>query len=368
MMEYFQRRIVELEERLIRCDQNLQNVNQKMYDMSSEMRAQLRTVNALKSEIQVFMDGLSSRVERVERDVEYLHEKIPDASGVEISETLLEQQVKEAQTRRRVVMTRGKECVLDLASVRSQKIVSKQGDAVGSWMKDPTKDSTKIYFFSGSKNDTLLEFPSLKLFTDFFRKSESLQLPRPWQGTGHVVYGGFVFYHNADTRNEVLKVHLLNRTIVDRMLVPAAGRVPVYELSPHTYLHFVVDELGLWVLHADPDFGGNLVMTKLDAGSLAVEHTWDTHCKSHNAEGAFIICGTLYVVYNSRAGGRSSVQCLYDVHDTMDHDESPLIYFPKRYASHSGINYNPQDRLLYGWDDGYQTIYKLDMKRRLQVT
>lgn len=53
------------------------------------------------------------------------------------------------------------------------------------------------------------------------------------------------------------------------------------------------------------------------SGTLAVQYAWDTQCRSHDAEGAFIICGTLYVVYNTHYGGRSTVQCLYDIHDTI---------------------------------------------------
>lgn len=53
------------------------------------------------------------------------------------------------------------------------------------------------------------------------------------------------------------------------------------------------------------------------SGTLAVEYTWDTQCRSRDAEGAFLICGTLYVVYNTRSGGRSTIQCLYDIHDTI---------------------------------------------------
>lgn len=59
------------------------------------------------------------------------------------------------------------------------------------------------------------------------------------------------------------------------------------------------------------------MISPLASGSLAVEYTWDTQCKSRDAEGAFLICGTLYVVYNTRHGGRSTVQCLYDIHDTI---------------------------------------------------
>lgn len=64
----------------------------------------------------------------------------------------------------------------------------------------------------------------------------------------------------------LIKVDLLNGTVVDSTLLPGAGGLPVYSLNPSTYLDFAVDELGLWVIHADPEYGGNLVLTKLDKG------------------------------------------------------------------------------------------------------
>lgn len=143
------------------------------------------------------------------------------------------------------------------------------------------------------------------------------------------------------------------------------------------------------------------MISLLASGSLAVEYTWDTQCKSRDAEGAFLICGTLYVVYNTRHGGRSTVQCLYDIHDTIHRleyrklssppithlktlwlkknkcqcdtffffcsDESPVIFFPKRYTSHSSIHYHPGDKQLYAWDDGYQTVYTVETRRNDQV-
>ncbi|XP_053361050.1 olfactomedin-like protein 3A [Clarias gariepinus] len=370
MMEYFQRRLLEMESRLIRCDQDLQSVNQRMYEMSAQMRGQVRTVNTLKSEIQSSVDSLATRMERVERDVEYLQNKLPDTSSVEISDYLLDQQVKEAQRKGKAVIIQGTECSIRFSGIKSQKILKKAGDVVGSWLKDPATDPSKVYLFSGSRNNTLLQFSSLKTFTESNLTStpKLIQLPRSWQGTGHAVYNGFVYYHNADTRNEVLKVNLVDRTVADRMILPTAGRMPTYGLSPHTFLDFAVDEMGLWVIYADPDIGGNLVLTKLDTKSLSVEHTWDTACKSHNAEGAFVICGTMYVVYNSHSGGRSSVQCLFDIHDTVLTEELPAMYFPKRYSSHSFMHYDLQDKQIYAWDDGYQTIYQLDLKNKLQVT
>lgn len=133
----------------------------------------------------------------------------------------------------------------------------------------------------------------------------------------------------------------------------------------------------------------------LSSETLAVDYTWDTQCKGQDAEGAFLICGTLYVVYNTRYGGRSTVQCLFDIHDTihrlvycihkkiitecishlisiflfltMCSDESPVIFFPKRYTSHSSIHYHPGDKQLYAWDDGYQTMYKVETRRNEPV-
>lgn len=257
------------------------------------------------------------------------------------------------------------DCSSELVGIKSLKIVKKAGDVNGSWMKDPTKGSAKIYFFSGTRNSTILAYASLKTFTDANsnKKTEVIRLPFPWHGTGHVVNNGFVYYHNADTNNEILKVHLSNRTVADRLLLPGAGRMPAYSLSPHTLLDLALDEMGLWSIHADPDFGGNLVISKLDHSSLAVEHSWDTSCNSRDAEAAFIICGTLYVVYNTDYGGRSSIRCLFDIHDTIYPESIPVLFFPKRYTSHSGLHFHPKDKHLYAWDDGYQTIYKLDIKK-----
>ncbi|KAF3860918.1 hypothetical protein F7725_001173 [Dissostichus mawsoni] len=46
-------------------------------------------------------------------------------------------------------------------------------------------------------------------------------------------------------------------------------------------------------------------------------------------------------------------------------EEAPLIYFPRRYGAHASLKYNPEEKQLYGWDDGYQIIYRLTMKRKL---
>ncbi|XP_072291058.1 olfactomedin-like protein 3 [Eucyclogobius newberryi] len=372
MIQYLERRLAQIEERLGQCEQHSMTATQKIYDLSSEVRGHMSTLSDFRSEIKTQVDSVSSRVERVEREMEYLENKIPTQSDIEMEEALLEQQIRdmEQELKQKAKIKMENDCNTVLSQIKSLKIVKKAGDTSGSWFKDPSKGSNKVYLMSGIRNNTVLEYVSLTSFTEksLTPAAKALQLPFHWQGTGQVVYNGFLYVHKADTPNEILKVDLLNGTVVDSTLLPGAGHMPVYSLNPNTYMDFAVDELGLWVIHADSEYEGNLVITKLDKASLAVDYAWDTQCKSRDAEGAFIICGTLYVVYNTRYGGRSTVQCLFDIHDTIHSNESPVMFFPKRYTSHSSIHYNPKDKQLYAWDDGYQTIYKVETQNNEEVT
>lgn len=373
IIQYLERRLSQMEERLNQCEQKTVSFTQKTYDLSSEIRGYLSTLSVLRSEVRSQVDGMSSRVDRVERELEYLENKIPAQMDIEIEEALLEQQIQAAELdlqQKKAKIIVDNDCRTALSQIKSLKIVKQAGDTFGSWFKDPSEGSAKVYLLSGLRNNTLLEYVSLHSFTERTATPpvRVLTLPFHWQGTGQVVYNGFLYYHKADTPNQILKVDLVNGTILDSTLLPGAGRLPVYHLNPNTYLDLAVDELGLWAIHADPEYGGNLVITKLDKASLSVEYTWDTQCRSRDAEGAFLICGTLYVVYNTRYGGRSTIQCLYDIHDTIHSEESPVMFFPKRYTSHSSIHYHAGDKQLYAWDDGYQTVYKVETRRNDQAT
>lgn len=373
IIQYLERRLAQMEERLNQCEQNTVAITKKTYDLSTEVRGYLSTVSVLRSEVKSQVDGVSVRLDRMEREMEYLENKFPYQSDIEMEETLLEQQIKAAELdmlKNKAKIKVEKDCTVALSQIKSLKIVKRTGDSSGSWFKDPSEGSTKVYLLSGIRNNTLVEYASLQSFTERIATPPArvVQLPFDWQGTGHVVYNGFLYCHKANTPNQLLKVDLLNGTVVDSTLLPGAGRLPVYGLNPNTYLDMAVDELGLWVIYADLEYGGNLVITKLDKATLAVEYAWNTQCRSRDAEGAFLMCGTLYVVYNTRYGGRSTIQCLYDIHDSIHSEESPVMFFPKRYTSHSSIHYHPGDKQLYAWDDGYQTIYKVETRKNEQVT
>lgn len=50
-----------------------------------------------RSEVRSQMDSVSVRVDRVERELEYLENNIPAQTDIEIEEALLEQQIKAAE-------------------------------------------------------------------------------------------------------------------------------------------------------------------------------------------------------------------------------------------------------------------------------
>lgn len=79
-----------------------------MYEMSKEIHGQTSKMNVLKSEVKGHIDTITMRMDRVERDVEYLQNKISDTALVDIEDSLLEHQMKEAKLKKTSVIPKGK--------------------------------------------------------------------------------------------------------------------------------------------------------------------------------------------------------------------------------------------------------------------
>lgn len=249
------------------------------------------------------------------------------------------------------------------------KILKRVGGAKGTWTKDLGSGSDKIYIFNGTDGDTIFEFASVHDFTNSPGTSlaKLWKLPSAWQGTGHTVHNSHAYYVKDTEEPMVVKYDLRNGSVVDSAVFPIQDHIPVYGLTPETVIDLAVDEEGLWAMYATRQSERHISLAKMDSNTLDIEQTWDTSCPRENAEAAFVICGTLYVVYNTKQPSRSRVQCVFDVNGMVTNDDAPLVYFPKRYGSHSSLKYNPLEQLLYAWDDGYQILYKLVMKKKLEI-
>ncbi|NXH38293.1 OLFL1 protein, partial [Dicaeum eximium] len=368
LLSYIDQRFLSLERRLEKCHQDLLEYAGEFRELSQTVLSRLAGLNAGKAELKGQVEDLLARMERAQRDVEYLGSAADSNACVEVHEDLLEQQLlEEAEEKKRLRLMLNATCDHMLAGIRSLKVVKKTGGKHGSWMKDPGKKHPKIYLLSGSVNNVILEFANIMTFMENNQtlKARRVPLPMPWEGTGHVIYQGFLFYHRHGSLNEIVKFNIQRRNIADQMLLPGAGRIPAYQLSPQTKIDLALDEQGLWALHAEPETGGNIVVTKINAAAMSVQHSWDTPCSSRDAEAAFMACNTLHVVYNSPSGGSSRIQCVYDVLGGLSAYRNPGLHFPKRQGSHSTVHYNPREKQLFAWGDGSQIIYKLHTEQKV---
>ncbi|KAM8807294.1 OLFL1 protein, partial [Eudromia elegans] len=364
LMNYIDRRFLSLERRLEKCNQDILDYVEEFRDFTKTIMSRLAGLNSYETELKNEVENLLTRVERAQRDIDYFGSLTDSNTCVEIDEDLVKQQLfEEAEENRKLKLMLNASCDYMLAGIKSLKIVKKTGELHGSWMKDPGKKHMKIYLLSGSVNNVILEFTNILTFmeSNHTQKARRVTLPLPWKGTGHTIYQGFLFYHRYGSLNEIIKYNIQKRNVTDQMLLPGAGRIPAYQLSPATKIDLAIDEQGLWAIHAEPDTGGNIVITKINHMTMAVENTWDTPCSSKDAEAAFMVCNILYVVYNVPSGGTSRIQCIYDVVGAVNAYEIPVLHFPKRQGSHSTIHYNPKEKQLFAWGDGYQIIYKLQV-------
>ncbi|NXP22869.1 OLFL1 protein, partial [Scytalopus superciliaris] len=367
LMNYMDRRLLSLEKRLEKCNQDILDYVDEFRDFSKMVLSRLAGLNTYKAEVKSEVQNLLTRIERAQRDIDYFGSVTDSNACIEVHEDLMKQQLlEEAEEKKKLKLMLNASCDHMLTGIKSLKIAKKTGDKHGSWMKDPGKKHTKIYLLNGSANNVILEFANIMAFMENNQtlNARRVTLPFPWEGTGHVIYQGFLFYHRYGSLNEIIKFNIQRRKVAGQMLLPGAGRIPAYQLSPHTKLDLAIDEQGLWAIHAEPETGGNIVITKIDPTTLAVEHSWDTPCNSQDAEAAFMACNTLYVVYNSPGGGTSRIRCVYDVLDAVNTYEIPALHFPKRQGSHSTVHYNPKEKQLFAWGDGSQIIYKLHTEQK----
>ncbi|XP_042263536.1 olfactomedin-like protein 3A [Thunnus albacares] len=369
LIDYLERRLLAIEDRISLWHEQTTRYASELRELKQQMVSQLENLDKEKEILRINLDSVGTRVDRVERELDYLETQNGAQPCVDVDDKLIEQQVTLVKEKQKAKYSKLSDCRDMISSIKAMKILKRVGGPKGMWTKDTSRASGKVYIFNGTDEDMVYEFASVQEFSRSLGMSLSkqLKLPSAWKGTGHVVYNNHAYYINQVEGVTVVKYDMKNNSVADSAVFPVQDHVPVYGLTPETAMDLAVDEEGLWAIYATRQNERHISLAKMDANSLDIEQMWDTNCPRENAEAAFVICGTLYVVYNTKHPGRSRVQCVFDVNDMVTNEDAPLVYFPKRYGAHSSLKYNPQEQLLYAWDDGYQILYKLVMKKKLEV-
>ncbi|XP_027865800.1 olfactomedin-like protein 3B [Xiphophorus couchianus] len=375
LMDYLENRLLAIEDRMQLWHEQAHQYRTEMLDfkkLTSEAMTGIKNDHSM-----MFKDlkGASARMDLVEREMDYVETQNSPRACATKAEKVLEQEAWGLQERDEVeeeedweeLQSRVSDCMEIISGIRSVKILKRIGSPKGMWTRDPK--SSKLYVFNGTSGDTVYEFQSV---LDFSRSlgvagSRMIHLPSKWTGPGSAVYNGYLYYINqeTDTDVQVVKFDLVSGSVTEIAMFPMERNTILYTLNPETVADLAVDDEGLWLLFTPTDSEPNISLAKMDTSTLDIEQIWDTRCPRGNAEAAFVVCGTVYVVYNTRMASRSRVQCVFDVNDMMLTEEAPLLYFPRRYGAHASLKYNPEENQLYGWDDGYQIIYRLTIKTKL---
>ncbi|XP_045748624.1 olfactomedin-4-like [Mirounga angustirostris] len=176
-------------------------------------------------------------------------------------------------------------------------------------------------------------------------------------GSGNTVYENFMYFNYYGTR-DIAKVNLSSNTLVLRRPLPSATYNNRFSYAGVSWkdIDFAGDEKGLWVLYATEESKGNLVVSRLNTSTLAVEKTWRTSQYKPAMSGAFMACGVLYAL---RPLSTHQEEIFYAFDTTTGRERRLSIPLDKMLETLHGINYSPLDHKLYVYNDGYLINYDL---------
>ncbi|XP_054652982.1 olfactomedin-4 [Dunckerocampus dactyliophorus] len=239
------------------------------------------------------------------------------------------------------------------------------GYIYGGWGKDskPAKGSESMYFYSGY-SDVLthqfyfyLDYKNLLLM----KPSRYVGMPTSYRGHGnnYIVHGNTIYYQ----RNSPFSMGKLNLTSnqYDSRVIPTASPDFSYSYSSNQNMDFAADETGLWVMYASDESKGKIVIAKVDEKGFGIENVWNTAAFKQMTSNAFVACG---VMYATRSVDLNTEE-IYYAFDTKSGEEKHLnITFQKFQEKFSSLDYNPNDQLLYMYNNGYYVSYhvKFDME------
>lgn len=238
----------------------------------------------------------------------------------------------------------------------------------GSWVDDPLDSTGKIWTLPGygwSNNSFVFqEYSSMaNLIAD--NVAQTYTLPLSYMGTGHVVYGGYLYYNKWNTNN-LVKYSLATQSVV--LDVPLAGagffNTYAYQWGGYSDIDFAVDENGLHVIYATAANSGNMVISKLNPNTLLPISTWTT-TTTKNTGNAFMAQGVNY----SLAQYSSINTTLNYQYNTLTSNGAPSsIPFTNGSSYLTNLVYNPSTKILFAWNNSGLYTYTVVPSHSISTT
>lgn len=239
------------------------------------------------------------------------------------------------------------ECLIK--SLINPRDVSKMEGTYGTWMRDTALlHDERIWVaehFSGRK------VKEYKSFGSFQNSSyEDVDIRKFYQGCGHTVHNGSLYYHIAGT-SSIGRFNFETRRLHTLTIDNARYNNLAYLLhNSKTYFKLAADENGLWVIYAF-SVDDIIMVGQLDQKTFSITSYINTTYPRTKAGNAFIACGVLYVTDTKDTRVSFAFDLLKGKPVNVTFDLRP----------HRGIlsmlSYSPKDRHLYMWDNGHVKLY-----------
>ncbi|XP_077104340.1 gliomedin [Siphateles boraxobius] len=240
-------------------------------------------------------------------------------------------------------------CVIK--SVQNPRHLMKMSSTFGAWMMDTaTHNDEKIWVAEHFSGRIIKQYNSIAAIQN--SSSESIDVRKFFQGCGHTVHDGSIFYHIAGTYNIAkfnLQTKILHMLSIDNALYH--NRSYLLQNSK-TYFKLAADENGMWIIFAS-NIDDNIMVARLDEKTFSVTTYINTTYPRTKGGNAFIACGILYVTDSKD----TKVTYAFDLLKEKPVSVSLDLRAPGGVLSM--ISYNPRDKHLYIWDSSYVKSYQV---------
>ncbi|XP_072321096.1 gliomedin [Eucyclogobius newberryi] len=239
------------------------------------------------------------------------------------------------------------ECLIK--SLINPREVSQTESTFGSWMKDTALlHDERIWVAEHFSGRVVKEYKSLGAFQN--SSYTLVDVRKFFQGCGHMVHNGSLYYHIAGTPT-IARFHFETRRLHTLHIDNALHHNLAYLLqNSKTYFKLAVDKNGMWLIFAS-SADDVITVGRLDQKTFTVTSYVNTTYPRAKAGNAFIACGVLYVTDTKDGRVSFAFDLLKGKPVNVTFDLRP----PGGVLAM--LSYSPKDRHLYMWDNGHVKLY-----------